>query len=184
MKCLKCKEELILVNTDRVRYRECPGCFGRLVDDLALKKLVRAALTGKQVDGEALAIQDDDIVELAALVTESDSRGEVRCPRCMAPMSKERVHQLVPVNVDRCAKCQMTWLDAGELKMLQRLYYEMQTSDDPKVVRIREKIGMINLDRVNDKNGMDDAISSSEWGDIASSVGGVLGTILRGMLRG
>ena len=37
----------------------------------------------------------------------------------------------------------MVWLDAGELALLRALYRELITSDDPEIVRRREKVATI-----------------------------------------
>jgi Zn-finger nucleic acid-binding protein len=174
MKCRKCNEVMVLIQADGVRYRECPGCFGRLIGNLDLKKVLRATTTA----GESEAQQSDAIVDLAALVTESDTKQEIRCPRCLEPMGKGRLHQLVPVVVDTCKKCQMTWLDAGELKLIQRLFIEMQNSDDPKVMAMREKLAQIGMDIKSRDGSAIDFIFKSSGSYSTGGYGGMIGDIL------
>jgi Zn-finger nucleic acid-binding protein len=93
-------------------------------------------------DAPSAAAQEaqGSLVDLAAVVTESDSKQTLRCPECSKPMAKDRYHPMIPVTIDCCRACQSMWLDAGEFNLLRRLYEEMAASDDPKIVRLREKV--------------------------------------------
>jgi hypothetical protein len=50
---------------------------------------------------------------------------------------------MIPVTIDRCRHCNQIWLDTGEYNLVRRLYVEMMTSDDPQIVRLREKVGRV-----------------------------------------
>ena len=137
-RCPICTTALTRVDEDGIRSQTCGGCFGTWIGKIALTRLTRLPLP------EALANQP--LEELAALVTESNTKRLVRCPECMINMTKDRFHPLIPVNLDRCSKCQGFWLDAGELSLLRRLCAELHKSDDPRIVRLREKIAQTNLE--------------------------------------
>jgi Zn-finger nucleic acid-binding protein len=58
-------------------------------------------------------------------------------------MTKDRFQQMIPVTIDRCRKCDRMWLDTGEYNLVRRLYVEMMLSEDPHIVRLREKVGRV-----------------------------------------
>lgn len=41
----------------------------------------------------------------------------MKCPRCQNPLKPEQYEQ---ITLDRCASCQGTWLDAGEIQLINR----------------------------------------------------------------
>lgn len=155
MRCPKCCQVLTLVESDGVRYRQCTGCFGCCVGEVGLKRLTRLeALKTKNAQPApmsspqaALSTQTGEasLADLAVLVSESNTRKDLRCPSCEAVMRKSKVHPMVPVQIDMCPKCKSAWLDAGEMKLIQKLYSELQNSDDPQIVALREKIGRVGL---------------------------------------
>ncbi len=58
-------------------------------------------------------------------------------------MTKERFHPMIPVQIDRCPKCDYVWLDAGEQDLLLRLYRALMTDDDPAVAEKRAKLARL-----------------------------------------
>jgi Zn-finger nucleic acid-binding protein len=156
MRCPKCREILVNVERDGVRLRQCGGCYGCFLGEIALKRLTRLDFIREQkaqTDGQPAAARQDGptLAELAELVAESATVEDLRCPSCAVVMRKNRVHPMIPVEVDTCPKCQSTWLDAGEMALISKLYYEMQTSDDPKIIQLREKIAGLNLQIVSEQ---------------------------------
>ena len=141
MRCPKCFEILVRIDQGGVPLRQCGGCFGAWLGEVPFKRLTRPQVDPADASAEA---PQASLVDLAALVGESNSRKDVRCPECGVVMRKGRVHPMIPVEIDQCPKCRGVWLDAGELALIQRLYYEMRTSDDPKIVALREKVAMVN----------------------------------------
>jgi len=124
---------------NNLRMMDCSSCYGTWIGHFALMRLVNldvAALReGQTPEGQP----DSSLEDLAAVVMESNSKGELRCPECEKVMSKDRFHPMIPVDVDCCRKCNGLWLDTGEKNLLRRLYQELMMSDDPKIVAMREK---------------------------------------------
>ena len=171
MRCPKCLEMLTIVDRNGIRARECPSCFGSFLAEIALKRMTRLQVTqqapASQNDPASPAITDasnsgPSIAELAELVAESNSKERLRCPECTVEMTKNRVHPLIPVEIDTCPKCKSSWPDAGELALIQKLYFALQNSDDPKIVRLREKIAGINLDMANQRMQLADDVERAQ----------------------
>lgn len=148
----------------KLRSHVCPQCYGVWIPHVALQR--RANIDAARAHahlGEAApdhappgtppapsgyAAIAASMEDLAAVVAETDSKKELRCPSCCKVLQKDRFHALIPVMIDRCKPCGCSWLDAGEMPMIRRLYAELMASDDPKVVRLREKMaGGRGLDR-------------------------------------
>jgi Zn-finger nucleic acid-binding protein len=136
-RCPKCNTLTSRAQEEGINLHHCGGCQGNWVGHVQLTRLVRTP-----VSGEA---GTQPLAELAALVSESNVNATLRCPECQIPMGKDRFHPMVPLTLDSCPKCRARWLDAGELNLLRRLYYEMINSNDPEIVEIREKLAQVNL---------------------------------------
>jgi Zn-finger nucleic acid-binding protein len=139
-----------------LRSHVCQQCFGVWIPHVAL--LRRANIDAARAHahlGEAAPDHAEpgtppapsgdaaiaaSIEDLAAVVAETDSKKELRCPSCGKMLQKDRFHPLIPVTIDRCKPCGCSWLDAGEMPMIRRLYAELMASDDPKVMRLRERV--------------------------------------------
>lgn len=138
----------------------CPSCFGRWMTNIALlRRLRRDVQEARQTPpggimaggGTGASLED-----LAAVVTVANSKRAVRCPRCEKPMVKGRVHQMVPVDIDRCKPCDSVWMDTGEYALIRRLYVEMSTTEDPRLVALREKVAGVQLALENRKEALND----------------------------
>jgi Zn-finger nucleic acid-binding protein len=137
-RCPSCNTLTTRVQEDGVNLQHCDGCHGNWVGHVQLSRLVRMPVTGDA--------GKQPLAELAALVSESNSKKVLRCPECRVEMGKSRFHSMVPLTLDNCPKCRGHWLDAGELNLLRRLYYEMLNSTDPELIEMREKLAQANLD--------------------------------------
>ena len=168
-RCPVCKTVLTRIEDEGIRSQTCGGCFGTWIGKMQLTRLVRQPLPS--------ALAQVPLEELAALVTESNTKRILQCPECGLSMKKVRFHDLVPVNLDRCPKCESFWLDAGELSLLRRLYAELMQSDDPRITRLREKIGQANIAwaerRAHLANAAAEATTMAQEGDFT------LNTLLR-----
>jgi Zn-finger nucleic acid-binding protein len=137
-----------------LRSHSCPQCYGVWIPHVAL--LRRANIDAARAHahlGEPAADHAEagtptapaveaptaSLEDLAAVVAETNSKKELRCPSCNKMLQKDRFHPLIPVMIDRCKPCGCSWLDAGEMPMIRRLYAELMSSDDPKVVELRQK---------------------------------------------
>lgn len=136
-RCPSCNTLMTRVEKEGVRIATCSGCYGDWLQRLALLRLVREPMEVKE--------SDPSLQELAAVVVESNTQKTLSCQECHQGMRKERLHHMVPVQIDRCYKCDAVWLDVGKLSLLRRLYQELQVSTDPAVIALREKLAGANL---------------------------------------
>ena len=67
-------------------------------------------------------------------------------------MHKDWLHPMIPIDLDRCKRCDGVWLDVGKKPLLIRLWAELQTSTDPKVISIRDKVAFNALAWENHRN--------------------------------
>jgi Zn-finger nucleic acid-binding protein len=124
---------------DGIRAHVCGSCFGTWISSVAMLRRVRLDVKEmKEKEGQSKL---PPLAELVDLVAEANNKKSQRCPECEKPMTKDRFQQMIPVTIDRCRHCNQIWLDTGEYNLVRRLYVEMMTSDDPQIVRLREKVG-------------------------------------------
>jgi len=77
---------------------------------------------------------------------------------------KGRFHQMIPIQIDRCKPCDSLWLDTGEYALIRRLYVELWTSTDPRIVELREKVASVQAawdQRVHAVDGAHDAMAAA-----------------------
>jgi Zn-finger nucleic acid-binding protein len=134
---------------DDIKSAVCGNCFGTWIDEVALMRRTRMdagreSQTGENAGaGVAAAASVPSLSELAEIVQTSNSREMLRCAVCEKPLLKERFHPMIPVEVDRCRECKCVFLDAGELALVRRLYVELMTTDDPEILRRRDKVAAV-----------------------------------------
>jgi Zn-finger nucleic acid-binding protein len=133
-RCPSCFVPLARIEEKNFKSFSCNHCFGTWISSIALTRLVRDPAAPKS---------QATLHELAETVTAAHTTTRLRCPQCEKEMLKDKFHPMVPVGIDRCKPCGMVWLDAGELALLRALYHELMTSDDPEIVRRREKIAAV-----------------------------------------
>lgn len=142
-RCPSCRTPMTRVETDGLQKCTCSNCFGTWINTSALLRYTRReAQEAAENPGES---DSTSLADLAAVVVESNTTAELRCPDCQRPMEKEKWHPMIPVEVDKCQRCRGVWLDVGELPLLRRLFEELQNSEDPEVVRLREKIARVHV---------------------------------------
>ena len=145
-RCPACFSPMTRVEDSGVKLHTCPNCFGHWIQKVALLRLCRQLATeaqGRSPD-EALAAQNQ-IADLAAIVVESNCPKTRRCNVCSTDMLKDKIHPMIPVNMDRCPKCDALWLDVGEFSLIKKLFVELQNSTDPEVLARRDKLALAML---------------------------------------
>ena len=173
-RCPSCFVPMTRVEESGIKSCSCPNCFGNWMTDMALMRTVRLA-------GEATA-ESVSIAELAETVNAADTKKKLRCPQCEKEMLKDKFHPMIPVGIDRCRACSMIWLDAGELALLRALYRELMTSEDPELVRRRDKIATIMAQWEGRPNPRDEAARELNRAANTIEIGfDLLGYVLRGL---
>ena len=133
--------------------KTCPSCFGVWIERIQFLRLARSqpgvAMEGAAGQTNSAASpnvgQAADLRDLVEVVVESDTKKPLDCPDCHATMEIQRLHPLIPVNIQSCRPCASDWLDVGKLELINRLYWELLNSSDPKIVNIREKYALASL---------------------------------------
>ncbi len=111
-KCPKCDVPLTRVDYEGFPVMHCAECKGYLVPLDRLESIKRAPRTSQE-----------QLKEEASSEFAGDHSGSIRCPRCHAPMEKERVdNPVLTLYLDRCEQCRLVWLDGGELALVQLAY--------------------------------------------------------------
>ncbi len=126
MKCPACKSKLNRVQYEGIHIHQCSACFGHLVKFERLKTIeVRREKTE-----EALM---DEMVQSG-----EDTAEKIRCTRCLSNMEK-RKKKIGPWDffIDRCNRCKLTWLDAGELAKWQVIYQFSEKGEEAERFRQR-----------------------------------------------
>ncbi len=166
-RCPSCFVIMTDVMEGNFHVKTCSSCFGEWVSRPALMHLVR---TPPPIATEPAASSDGspgstaappptdgappDLRSLAALAVESDTKKPMQCPDCHIQMTIDRLNPLIPVPIQICKKCSGAWLDVGKRPLLQRLYYELTNSQDPKIIALRDKLGIANMNMQTDLDAM------------------------------
>jgi Zn-finger nucleic acid-binding protein len=143
------------------------------IGTIGIKRRLSLAAAAPEAVNEA---NQASLADLAAVVSEAHSTKALRCPECEKPMPKSRYHAMIPVIVDRCRGCDSLWLDTGEYNLLRQLFRELATSDDPEIMRLREKVGAANSQWESRSSATERAAES--LGDIIDAE-----TLLTGLIR-
>ncbi len=188
-RCPSCFVIMTDVMEGNFHVKTCSSCFGEWVSRPALMHLVRtpppiAAAPAEDVELAGASSEPPDIRSLAALAMESDTKKAMQCPDCHLQMNIDRLNPLIPVPIQMCKKCNGIWLDVGKRPLLQRLYYELTTTTDPKIVALRDKLGIANMTMQSDIDAMQSTQAHLQSvfnpGGISSS-GGYGGSIFGGL---
>jgi len=107
MQCPVCKEEMIVVEHEKIELDYCPGCDGIWFDAAELELLFDAFGLGESFDFDALAHAPDHHA-----VGSEKAR---KCPICARRMEKVIIGAAPGVLVDRCPRGHGLWFDGGEL---------------------------------------------------------------------
>jgi Zn-finger nucleic acid-binding protein len=123
--CPKCASKIPLVHIERrgMVIELCPGCHGQWLDPGELTVLVEVY---RKLEGG---------VGSGAF-----------CVRCGDVELRELHFPGSYVKVDTCTQCHGTWLDAGELELLQRAVADLVGTEQPELAeRARELLGEAEL---------------------------------------
>ena len=126
--CPKCSARLKVVRLGGIGVKSCRQCGGQLVSGRSLTVLERRADPQAAPGGNALA----------DVLARSDSVEPLCCPLCRRPMAKLHFRGYRELHFDRCAGCDVYWLDAGELAAMQHFHHErMHDPEGPDARRVR-----------------------------------------------
>jgi Zn-finger nucleic acid-binding protein len=107
--CPKCQVELSPAVYEGFRVLHCAECKGYLVPWDRLEAIERVPSSTQE------ELKEEGRREFAG-----DTTAPLRCPRCRAPMTKERLDvPVLDLHLDRCESCRVAWLDGGELALVQ-----------------------------------------------------------------
>lgn len=106
--CPVCAVPLWNASLDNVPLRACKKCHGMLIAMGAFEGLI------DQVRGEnsksEIPVADDG----------SDGERRLECPQCHHPMETHFYYGGGHVMMDDCERCELNWLDGGELMRIAR----------------------------------------------------------------
>ncbi|MFQ6048068.1 MAG: zf-TFIIB domain-containing protein [Phycisphaerae bacterium] len=114
MRCPNCKVKTEPVSYEDVRVQMCGQCGGYWVDPLALKRILQSR---QQQWPEPVK---DRFIEMAE---QSNTSRTILCLRCGLQMNKQQFKDWDDIVIDQCPRCQLIWLDPGELEKIQ-IYWE------------------------------------------------------------
>lgn len=159
-RCPSCFVIMKRTEEGNIRYLTCDECFGSWIAESAFFRLVRGYKPKPKLPDQPDT--EPPIEALAEMVLTSNTSKTMKCLDCKLEMKKEKIHPMIPVWMDRCPKCRSVWLDVGEKSLICRLWYELQSSTDPRIIEKRERL----------------ALAASEWtgrttmaDEVASSFG-------------
>ena len=101
MICPACREEMIVVEYDKIELDVCVQCDGVWFDAEELGLLL-----------ETLHLGGDELGHRPVKKTAEKAR---KCPRCRKRMNKVMIGPGEEVMIDRCTKGHGLWFDGGEL---------------------------------------------------------------------
>ena len=163
-RCPGCFVILAISTYGGVKVRTCNSCFGTWISRVSLMHIVRA------VEPPEAGPDTPSLKDLAALVIEGHNKRPFPCPECRQQMIMDRLHPMIPVDMQFCGKCSYVWLDVGKLAMTQRLYHELTNSTDPKIIEIRDRYALASLGMENQKERIQ-ALGSSTAVAMGQSMG-------------
>jgi Zn-finger nucleic acid-binding protein len=104
MKCPVCRVPFVRERRANFPIQRCPQCHGHLVNFDRLATIKRSRELGvEQLKQEVLDAPG------------GDSLAPLRCPGCRVMMEKQLLPPPAEFHLDRCAACELVWLDGGEL---------------------------------------------------------------------
>lgn len=131
MQCPKCQAKLVRQFYEKLPVHHCPNCAGTLLSEQRLQAI--KARRDKKLDDfrEELSTAADNPAA-------GDTAKRIRCPKCLLGMEK-RSKPFGPATfaIDRCRKCKLFWLDAGELAKLQLIFETSQAGLERERIRQR-----------------------------------------------
>jgi Zn-finger nucleic acid-binding protein len=146
-KCPCCRVEVKIIPYEGFKIMQCPECKGHILPLSRLECIKHIkGLTQEKLKAEASA------------GLKNDSTGKVPCPKCMLPMKKEKLKiPVLTVFIDTCKTCELAWLDAGELALVQIAHEATRTFANMQEMKKRMETLEASPER---KRQLEDAIAS------------------------
>lgn len=173
-RCPVCRSPMTRVEERSFRQFTCSNCFGVLIADSAMTRMVRLDAQQLAAGTPDPVLAEANLSDLATLVSESDTKEQLRCPDCGKLMVREKFHAMIPVMVDRCKPCDDLFLNPGEMNLLRKLYAELMTTDDPEIVRRREKLATAMAQWEGRRTMVDDLRERTEQAEVMMDVGSLV----------
>jgi Zn-finger nucleic acid-binding protein len=107
MNCSSCHTPLVSGLLDEHQVHYCKKCRGLLVPRRDFAELVRRRRAWAQ--SQSVTPEPADVAEL---------RRKINCPKCGSRMTTDWYYGPGNVIMDRCASCDLVWLDYGELNRI------------------------------------------------------------------
>lgn len=104
MQCPKCEAAMEDVSINKMFVKRCTSCQG-LWFDRSKHEYLR-----KQPGSESIDTGDEEVGR------EFDSKDDIFCPSCSAPMIKMVVADQPHIHYESCSKCFSVFFDAGEFR--------------------------------------------------------------------
>ena len=128
--CPNCQIQLVSLRYEGASIESCQACKGCFVKPDVMRRIFSRQEYDfpeavKRLGESILAIKDQNRIREEFY---SKPRPTISwpCPRCGGTMARMLYSGAYLVEVERCANCQLTWLDADELELLQYLYERLQ----------------------------------------------------------
>lgn len=127
MRCPVCRQ----VSLERETYEgfnlhKCPQCLGVLIPRL-------------RADGITRNVKDvpRDLEQEVLLERGADTRKLLSCTKCGNHMQKLNKSRPTPFQIDHCRKCDVYWMDGGELAMFQLSYEGTAQAEEAQEMKRR-----------------------------------------------
>ncbi|MCA9063247.1 MAG: zf-TFIIB domain-containing protein [Planctomycetaceae bacterium] len=108
--CPICSESLTGGNLDDVRVLHCKVCYGILLRNTDFGKVV----SNRRSDRGA------GVGEIPLPLDPRQYQRQLNCPSCHGPMEAHPYYGPGNSVIDSCCRCQLVWLDHGELRRIVR----------------------------------------------------------------
>ncbi len=131
MQCPKCKIPLTREIYEGLPIHGCKQCLGHLLSAARLKAI--KTRRDKKIDDFRSEIKTERVPPQAG-----DTAERLRCPKCRSGMEK-RSKPFGPTefHIDLCRRCDLYWLDVGELAKLQLIYEYSEQGRESERIRQR-----------------------------------------------
>lgn len=119
MDCPRCHLPLTTGNLASAQVEGCSECGGMLLARDRLPVLLQEI--GPPPSAERLSEPPRRV---------PDAGGGLRCPRCAGPMENDGYMGSPFVMIDRCSRCDVLWIDDGEIEAMAHQYARVRARSD------------------------------------------------------
>ena len=120
MICPVCKEDMIVVEHERIELDYCVKCFGVWFDAGELELLLES------LGLEEMGFRMEEIMALPEQRTAEEVR---KCPICRKKMRKVTIGHTPAVLIDACPQGDGLWFDGGEVNQIIRQLVDTSPGD-------------------------------------------------------